>query len=117
MGENLTTAGIDPNEALIGERWSVGSTVLEVSEPRSPCYRLGLRHGDPTLPIQRARKGGVYRTVFNTGQVRAIIEAQDWVRDRIAVNVAGRFSIEPQNRPHRCADFFQQRVQLGIIAQ
>lgn len=38
FGENLTTAGIDVNEALIGERWKVGDeVVLEVTRPRIPC--------------------------------------------------------------------------------
>jgi MOSC domain-containing protein YiiM len=39
FGENLTTQGIDVNDALIGEHWKIGSTVLEVSEPRVPCWR------------------------------------------------------------------------------
>src|SRR5262249_16672428 len=34
FGENLTTEGIEVNDALVGERWQVGTTVLEVSEPR-----------------------------------------------------------------------------------
>jgi MOSC domain-containing protein YiiM len=38
FGENLTTAGIDVNEALIGERWKVGTTVFEVAEIRIPCH-------------------------------------------------------------------------------
>ncbi|MGH9107384.1 MAG: MOSC domain-containing protein [Acidimicrobiales bacterium] len=38
FGENLTTAGIDPNQALIGERWQVGgSLLLQVTSPRIPC--------------------------------------------------------------------------------
>jgi MOSC domain-containing protein YiiM len=37
FGENLTTTGIDVNAALIGERWRIGTTVLEVSCPRIPC--------------------------------------------------------------------------------
>ena len=41
FGENLTTQGIDVNNALVGERWQIGSTVLEVSEPRIPCWRFG----------------------------------------------------------------------------
>jgi MOSC domain-containing protein YiiM len=49
FGENLTTAGIDVNAALIGERWAIGTTglVLEVSCPRIPCVTfagwLGIR--------------------------------------------------------------------------
>ena len=41
FGENLTTGGIETNYALIGERWEIGTTVLEVSEPRIPCWRVG----------------------------------------------------------------------------
>src|SRR5260370_10036252 len=41
LGENLTTEGIAVNGALGGERWAIGTTVLEVSEPRVPCWRLG----------------------------------------------------------------------------
>ena len=37
FGENLTTEGIAVNDALVGERWATGTTVLEVSEPRIPC--------------------------------------------------------------------------------
>src|SRR5882757_7131112 len=37
FGENLTTTGLDVNSALIGERWRIGSTLLEVSCPRVPC--------------------------------------------------------------------------------
>src|SRR5215212_1063879 len=43
FGENLTTVGLDVSGALVGERWSLGTTVLEVSEPRVPCWRLGVR--------------------------------------------------------------------------
>ena len=37
FGENLTTEGIEVNDALVGERWQIGTVVLEVSEPRIPC--------------------------------------------------------------------------------
>ena len=47
FGENLTTEGIDVNDALVGERWAIGSAVFEISEPRVPCWRLGVRMNDP----------------------------------------------------------------------
>ncbi|GAB2883058.1 MOSC domain-containing protein [Myroides odoratimimus subsp. xuanwuensis] len=37
FGENLTTSGIDVNEALVGERWRVGTALLEVAKVRTPC--------------------------------------------------------------------------------
>src|SRR5262249_18047001 len=50
FGENLTTEGIEVNNALVGERWEIGATVLEVSEPRIPCWRLGVRMNDRMFP-------------------------------------------------------------------
>ena len=50
FGENLTTEGLDLNDARVGDRWEVGSVLLEVSEPRLPCVKLGLRMDDPDSP-------------------------------------------------------------------
>src|SRR5206468_10119288 len=47
FGQNLTTEGIDVSGAVIGERWLVGTTLLEVAQPRLPCYKLALRIGEP----------------------------------------------------------------------
>ena len=47
----------------------------------------GKLHGDPTLPIDRARKRDVYRTTFTNDQVRAIVAAQEELRDRVAVRL------------------------------
>src|SRR3982751_4396409 len=46
FGENLTVEGLDLSAAHVGERWTVGSTLLEVAQPRLPCYKLGARVGD-----------------------------------------------------------------------
>jgi MOSC domain-containing protein YiiM len=73
MGENLSTLGLDLNEALIGERWAIGSATFEVSEPRSPCYRLGLRHEDPTLvrAFVAAQRPGTYLRIRQEGDIGA----------------------------------------------
>jgi MOSC domain-containing protein YiiM len=43
FGENLTTEGLDVTGARVGERWRVGTALLEVTQPRLPCYKLELR--------------------------------------------------------------------------
>ena len=45
FGENLTTAGLLEHTIAIGDRFRVGSTVLEVTQPRMPCFKLALRFG------------------------------------------------------------------------
>ena len=73
FGENLTTEGIDLAECVVGERWKVGSTTLEVAQPRLPCYKLGIRVGDATF-LRRflaAQRVGAYLRVIAEGDVGA----------------------------------------------
>src|SRR5262245_32625201 len=73
FGENLTTEGIDPDQALIGERWHIGTTVLEVSEPRIPCWRLGVRMNDKMFPrrFTEALRPGAYLRIVVEGELGA----------------------------------------------
>ncbi|WP_051951316.1 MOSC domain-containing protein [Actinacidiphila yeochonensis] len=79
FGENLTTAGIDVNAALIGERWRIGSAVLEVSCPRIPCATFAgwLDERGWTRRFVRAALPGPYLRVVEPGELAA--------GDRIAV--------------------------------
>jgi MOSC domain-containing protein YiiM len=72
FGENLTTAGVDLTRVVIGERWSVGTTELEVAQTRQPCFKLGIRMGDAAF-VERfngARRFGVYLRINETGDLR-----------------------------------------------
>ena len=73
FGENLTLGGVDIAEAVVGERWRVGSALLEVSEPRFPCFKLGLRLGDPAFlkRFAAARRTGTYLRIVEEGGVGA----------------------------------------------
>ena len=73
LGENLTTEGIEVNDALVGERWQVGTLVLEVSEPRIPCWRLGVRMNDTMFPrrFTEALRPGPYLRIVVEGDVGA----------------------------------------------
>ena len=78
FGENLTIEGIAVNESLIGERWQVGTTMLEVSEPRVPCWRLGVRMNDKHFPrrFTKAMRPGSYLRIITEGDVGAGDEIQ-----------------------------------------
>jgi MOSC domain-containing protein YiiM len=71
FGENLTVAGLDLSAAQPGERWRVGTAVLEVAQPRQPCYKLGIRVGDPTFPKRflAASRMGAYLRIVQEGEV------------------------------------------------
>lgn len=80
FGENLTTEGLNLSAAIVGERWSVGSTVLEVAQPRLPCFKLGVRVNDANFPKRffAALRMGAYLRVIREGDVGA--------RDPVAVS-------------------------------
>jgi MOSC domain-containing protein YiiM len=73
FGENLTLEAVDVSGALIGERWQIGSAIFEVSQPRVPCYKLGIRLGDPAFPRRFAAAGrpGAYLRILREGSVAA----------------------------------------------
>jgi len=73
FGENLTLRGIDVSRALVGERWLVGGTLLEVSQPRIPCFKLGIRMGSQRFPRRFAAAGrpGAYLRIRAEGEVAA----------------------------------------------
>jgi MOSC domain-containing protein YiiM len=73
MGENLTTAGVDVSGAVIGERWRVGSTLLEVVQPRFPCFKLGVRMDDPTFvrTFAHGSRPGTYLRIVEEGDLGA----------------------------------------------
>ena len=79
LGENLTIEGLDVTGALVGERWEIGSAVLEVSEPRVPCWRLGVRMGDEDFPntFTQAGRPGAY--------LRIVVEGELGVGDEVRV--------------------------------
>ena len=71
FGENLTLRGVDVTGALIGERWRIGSVLLEVAEPRFPCWKLGLRFGNPKMlkRFAAARRPGAYLRIAEEGEL------------------------------------------------
>lgn len=73
FGENFTVSGMDENTVCIGDVYQVGAVVLEVSQPRKPCWKLGRRLGIAELPAQVERIGrtGWYLRVLQEGEVDA----------------------------------------------
>jgi MOSC domain-containing protein YiiM len=67
FGENLSVLGVTEDDVRIGDRWSWGDAVLEVAQPRWPCFKLGLHAGHRDLParlIATERSGWYCRVVM-----------------------------------------------------
>ena len=91
FGENLTLRGIDPASALVGERWRIGSVLLEVSEPRFPCWKLGVRFGDPLMlkRFAQARRSGTYLRIVEEGTLAAGDRVEPVSRPAHDLTIAG----------------------------
>jgi MOSC domain-containing protein YiiM len=73
FGENFTTEGLNEEAVYIGDRFAIGEAEVLVSEPRMPCYKLGLKFGrsDMVKRFLASRRTGFYFAVLRNGMVRA----------------------------------------------
>ena len=73
FGENLSTEGLIESELAVGDRLRIGSTELVVTQPRMPCYKLGIRFGDDLMVkrFMRAGRSGVYFSIATEGAIQA----------------------------------------------
>ena len=100
FGQNLTTEGVEVNDALVGERWQIGTVVLEVSEPRIPCWRLGARMNDKLFPrrFTEALRPGAYLRIVAEGDVGAGDEIQVVERPDHDLTIRDVFRIYTRDR-------------------
>ena len=73
FGENLTTEGLEERTLRIGDRLRVGSALLQVTQPRMPCYKLGIRFGrlDMVRRFLASGRSGFYLAINEEGDVAA----------------------------------------------
>jgi ferredoxin-NADP reductase/MOSC domain-containing protein YiiM len=73
FGENFTVDGLPDGEVCIGDRYRIGSAVLEVTQPRVTCYRVGIRMNEPQMAALLVSHGrpGFYFRVIEEGEVEA----------------------------------------------
>ncbi len=94
MGENLTVTGLVETDVWLGDVYAVGSVVVQVTRPRSPCYKIAARYGRKDLPVLAQETGyvGYLLRVLTEGEVGAgdsmeLIDRQD---HGVTVDEAGR---------------------------
>ncbi|RCJ36577.1 molybdenum cofactor biosysynthesis protein [Nostoc punctiforme NIES-2108] len=127
FGENFTTTGLREEEVNIGDRFHIGTVKLMVTQPRLPCYKLGIRFGRPDM-VKRflaSRRTGFYFRVLQEGEVGAGDTLELVSRDDNNITVANitQLYTREQNNPellHQAAqlealpeswrDYFQEQI-------
>ena len=69
MGENLTVSGMTEDDICVGDVHAIGTALLQVCQPRQPCFKFSLRHNNNRLPKAMVKSGwsGWYYRVLQTG--------------------------------------------------
>ena len=127
FGENLTTEGILEETAYIGDRFRIGETEVIVTEPRMPCYKLGIKFGRDDI-IKRflaSRRTGFYFAVAREGMVNAGDPVELIAQEQREISVADitrlyafekndlkslRRAIEVEALPENWKGYFQHRL-------
>ncbi len=127
FGENFTTEGLFETETNIGDRFRIGSAEVMVTQPRMPCYKLGIRFGRTDI-VKRflvSERTGFYFSVLKEGEVGPgdqfeLIEKND--SGVTVIDVTRLYSTEKENvdllrraiateaLPNSWRDYFRKRI-------
>ncbi len=90
FGENLDTEGLLEDSVHIGDRFRIGTAELVVTQPRLPCYKLGVKFGrdDMVKKFMASRRTGFYFRVLREGEIGAGDEIEPLSQDGHRVTVA-----------------------------
>lgn len=131
FGENFTSAGLFESELNIGDRFRVGSAVVMVTEPRMPCYKLGIKFGrsDILKKFLASERTGFYFAVLQEGEVGAgdpieLIEQTDYsvrvsditrlyTREKRNLELLRR-AVEVEALPESWKSYFRHRIEKLI---
>ena len=89
FGENLTTHGLHEGEVNIGDTYIIGSSRIVVTQPRMPCYKLGIRFGkmDIIEKFLNSLRSGIYFRVTREGELTEGDEIKLLSRDKNGVSI------------------------------
>ncbi len=104
FGENLTVEGMPETEVRVGDAYRIGTAVLQVSQPRSPCFKLALKMERPAFlkAFLASGRTGFYFRVLEEGEIGAGDDIQLLSREPESVTVERMTRrLWPQPRPQR----------------
>ena len=131
FGENFTTEALFEEDVYVGDRFQVGEAELKVTEPRMPCYKLGIKFGRPDI-IKRflaSRRTGFYFAVVREGTVGAGDALKFIGREQEKISIADitrlyafekddakslRVAIEVESLPESWKGYFRHQLEKQV---
>jgi MOSC domain-containing protein YiiM len=116
FGENLTLEGLLEGEVLVGDQFRIGTAVLRVTQPRTPCYKLGMKFGREDMVDRFLASGrtGFYLSVVEEGELGKNDRLERIARGPYQVSIATvhRLCFSPQLPD---AAFIRQVLQAEVL--
>lgn len=117
FGENLTVKGLNESEIRIGDCFQIGDAEVQVSQPRQPCFKLGVRFGTQQIvdDFWLLQYPGVYVRVVKPGSVKKGARLILQSRNQESLSVSEVFSLFRINRENQ--DLIQKAIQEPFLAE
>jgi MOSC domain-containing protein YiiM len=117
FGENITTEGLREDEVHIGDRFRIGQAEVMITQPRIPCYKLGIRFGrdDIIKRFLHSGRSGFYAAVLRDGEVEAGDAIEPIGQDATGVSVAefNRLFVTDKNN----GDLLRRVLRLAAVPE
>ena len=101
FGENFTTEGVLESEVCVGDRFGIGTAEFVATQPRMPCYKLGIRFDRPEIVkrFHKSGRNGFYFAVEREGEVGAGDPIERLSRDERRLTIADVISLYVSDEP------------------
>lgn len=115
FGENITIEGLKESEIFIGSQYSIGTAIVEVSEPRQPCFKLGIRFNTQKVlkDFISNGKSGVYLRVLKQGVV-TIGDEFKLINKGSDISIQDVFELI--YKKHKNSELIKEAIQLDKLA-
>ncbi|MGI8956830.1 MAG: MOSC domain-containing protein [Chthoniobacterales bacterium] len=117
FGENLTSKGLLEDQVQIGDRLRIGTAEFVVTQPRMPCFKLGIRFARPELVKRflQSRKTGFYLAVEREGEVAAHDAIEFGERSRSGVTILDVTNLYVSDSPNQ--DLLRRAAELPALPE
>ncbi|WP_216086350.1 MOSC domain-containing protein [Marinomonas posidonica] len=118
FGENLTVTSLNESNIYIGDRFQLGGCILEVSQPRMPCYKLGIALNNPKAPKRFIESycTGVYFRVIQEGDIEVGNQLIRIYQQPDAISIKTLFQAYFDRQYDGAQDIFKQALLIKELA-